>query len=180
MADVDQAVQFVLRQEDSRLTGVISTLPGDRGGATRFGLASKFHPELLAKGYYEVKDGVPTIPHDEALAIAKSYYRDEYASPLRLAQIGSQDVSNRLLSFAINEGVPEAAMLAQRALISLSFPLKDDGKVGPITLKAINCCHASDFIAAESKTQVAFYEQMVIDHPNLMPYREQFLSRART
>ena len=50
MADVDKAVQFVLGLEDARLKGDVTTLPGDRGGATRFGLASASHPDLVADG----------------------------------------------------------------------------------------------------------------------------------
>jgi lysozyme family protein len=132
MADTATAVQFVLRQEDSRLTGEITTLKGDRGGRTRFGLAERFHLDLVKRGYYDIgEDGEPVIPHDEALEIADQVYEEQYASALSLPFVESQDVANRLLSFAINEGPAEGIAVAQKACNALGCSLASTGSSGP-------------------------------------------------
>jgi hypothetical protein len=50
MADAQAAIDFVTRQEDSTLSGVITNASANRGGLTHFGLCEKWHPELTAKG----------------------------------------------------------------------------------------------------------------------------------
>ena len=160
MADTEQSVQFVLRLEDSRLSGEITTLPGDRGGATRFGLASRFHPGLVESGYFEMDGDAPKIPHDEALAIAEKTYEEQYAAPLQLVEIKSQDVANRLLSFAVNEGATEAVAIAQLAAGSLGTRITVDGVIGPVTLAAINAVEPDSLIREIRYAQRAFYQTL--------------------
>src|SRR6185437_7955591 len=98
MADVLQAVTFVLRQEDSELTGKVTENKTDKGGRTRFGVAEIFHPNLPFLGFYD------TLPYKEALQLAYQTYIEEYVNPLQLDKISDQEVANALLSFAVNEG----------------------------------------------------------------------------
>jgi lysozyme family protein len=178
MEDTEQAVQFVLRQEDARLSGDVTTIPGDRGGPTRFGLASKFHPDLVEQGFYELVDGEPKIPHDEALAIADQVYAEQYAAPLALDQVRSQEIANRLLSFAINEGPAEAITLAQRACKALGCTIADDGKMGPATIRALNSLDPAAWLAANRVQQEAFYRHLVATQPRLLPELQGLLNRA--
>jgi lysozyme family protein len=178
MADVNKAVQFVLGQEDARLTGDVTTLPGDRGGRTRFGLASKFHPELVEKGYYEVENGKPKIPHDEALAIAERTLSEDYALKVGIDKITDQNVANRVLSFAINEGPGEATAILQKALNSLGAKLAADGRPGPATLETINAADPAQLIAALRSFERQFYTHLVSVRPELMPEYHGLLNRA--
>jgi hypothetical protein len=50
MSSIDVAIQFVVRQEDARMTGSVPTLPGDRGG--RPGLAS---PRTSTRSAFSVR-----------------------------------------------------------------------------------------------------------------------------
>lgn len=177
MADLKKAVDFVLHQEDSRLTGAITTLPGDRGGPTRFGIASRFHPELVEQGFFE-QDDAPKIPHDAALAIAEGVYGSEYGAHLMLDEIESQDVANRLLSFAVNEGPREAVAIAQRACSSLGKWLADDGRMGPATVAAINSCEPEAWLAANRTFQEAFYRHLVAIRPAMLPELQGLINRA--
>lgn len=127
MADVERAIQFVLRQEDSRMSGVITNNPDDHGGRTRFGIAEHAHPELTASGFFD------TMPYGEALSTAIGVYQQKYAQPLRLALIESQGVATALLSFAVVEGVISSIRFAQRAC-----GVTEDGVFGPLTLQAVN------------------------------------------
>lgn len=179
MADTATAVQFVLRQEDSRLTGDITTLKGDRGGRTRFGLAERFHPDLVKSGYYDLgEDGEPVVPHDEALTTADQVYEEQYASALSLSALSSQDVANRLLSFSINEGPAEGIAIAQKACNALGCSLDVDGKVGPATLKALNSLDPDKWIAANRLQQEAFYRHLVQVRPEMLPLLNGLINRA--
>lgn len=179
MADTATAVQFVLRLEDSRLTGAITTLKGDRGGRTRFGLAERFHPDLVKRGYYDIgEDGEPVVPHDEALTIAEGVYEEQYASGLALDRIESQDVANRLLSFAINEGPGEGIAVAQKACNALGCSLDVDGKLGPATLNALNALDPEQWIAANRIQQENFYRHLVQVRPEMAHLLNGLLNRA--
>lgn len=179
MADVKEAIDFTVRQEDSGFTGAIVALPGDRGGRTRFGLAERFHPDLVRSGYYDLDEaGEPTVLHDAALAIAEQVYADEYAAKLCLDGIESQEIANRLLSFAVNEGPHEAVVLAQRACQALACAIVDDGLMGPATVAAVNSLDPDKWVRANRALQEAFYRHLVATQPNLMPYLHGLLGRA--
>lgn len=180
MADTTQAVQFVLRQEDSRLSGEITTIPGDTGGATRFGVASRFHHDLVAKQYFDKNaDGTPVIANDLALAIAEELYEEQYGAKIQLAEIVDQDVANRVLSFAINEGPPQAVKIVQKALNSLGYFLAEDGEVGKATLDAINTAQPEKLIDAVRTFQAQFYVNLVAERPALRPVLQGLLNRAK-
>jgi len=179
MADITQAVEFVLHQEDARLSGAITTLPGDRGGPTRFGLASRFHPDLVKQGYFSLnEDGSPEIPHDDALAIAEAVYAEQYGTCLQIDQIASQDIADRLLSFAINEGPHEAVTLAQRACADCGHPTTVDGLMGPNTVAALNACDPDQWRQANAARQAQFYRNLVAARPAMLPELAGLLNRA--
>ncbi len=178
MADIETAVQFVLHQEDERLSGDVTTLPGDRGGPTRFGIASAFHPELVAEHYFDVVDGEPVVPNDEALAIAEKVYAESYAAPLNLDEVEDQNVANRMLSFAINESPREAIVILQKALNSLGYWLAVDGVVGHHTLFAINSTQPDALINALRAFEAQFYRDLVAARPEMKPLLQGLLNRA--
>ena len=109
MADIQQATDVVLRQEDSRMSGVITTIPGDSGGRTRFGIAERWHPELTATGFFT------TMPTAEALKVAEGVYA-ALAKPQVLTNcnaaifVNSQDV---LVVDAHSKPSAAAALIAQ-------------------------------------------------------------------
>jgi len=70
VSDPNAAIRFVLKQEDSTLSGVITNESGDAGGLTRFGLCAKWHPELVAAGFYDV-----TMDTATALPLAETAYQ---------------------------------------------------------------------------------------------------------
>ena len=79
MSNPTQSIDFVLRQEDSTLSGIITNEANDAGGLTRFGLCAKWHPELVAAGFYQVAMDTAT-----ALNEAEVAYANAYATPLLL------------------------------------------------------------------------------------------------
>ncbi|MHB8303620.1 MAG: putative peptidoglycan-binding domain-containing protein [Acidobacteriaceae bacterium] len=162
MADVDAAIDFVMHQEDPEMTGSVTTLPGDAGGATRYGIASKFHPGLVAKGFFS-----PSMPNSEALSVAVNLYKLDYAAPMLLLGVFSQDVANHMLSFAVNDGVNKGTLLLQWAINQLMpNAVKADGIMGAKTLDAANRCMEISLLNALRLQEIEFH--VSLDEPEFL------------
>lgn len=130
MADFKAAFAFVLQHEDSTCSGKVTV---DAGGRTRFGIAEKFHPDLTEEFF--------SGPAEDALAEAEKIEEREYWDAMRLAEVENQNVANKLFDMAVNMGVRQAAVYAQRAANALAVVgarVTEDGVIGPRTLAAIN------------------------------------------
>jgi len=104
MAEFKSAFEFVMNHEDPHRTGKVTE---DAGGRTRFGIAQKFHPELPEEFF--------TGPAENALKQAEEILRRDYWQPMRLDEINNQNVANKLFDMAVNMGVHQAGVYAQRA-----------------------------------------------------------------
>ena len=155
MSDVNAAIQFVLRQEDGRMTGVITNTPGDRGGRTRWGVAETSHPELAASGFYS------SMPTAASLVVAESVYKRAYADPVMLDKINDQRLANAVLSFAINEGPGTAVRVLQQAM---AMPV--DGAMGLHTIAAVNAIEPTTLLARLGVSQKAHYAAIVAANPS--------------
>jgi lysozyme family protein len=105
MSTFTLAFNFVMNHEDPHRTGKVTE---DAGGRTRFGIAAKFHPELPESFF--------TGPADAALKTAEEILRRDYWEPMRLAELLDQKLANKLFDMAVNMGVHQAAVYAQRAV----------------------------------------------------------------
>lgn len=173
MADAKQAIEFVMRQEDAMLSGVITNRPGDRGGLTRFGLTARWHPELQAEGFFSiaaVENGkiIPRMKASEAFALAEQAYKEEYADPLALASINSQAVAVALLSLAVLEGKPEAVTLLQKAILAVTpgAVMVVDGLIGPRTLALVNAADPAKLRDTLVSFGRAYYEHLAMVVPS--------------
>jgi lysozyme family protein len=126
-ANVKIAIEAVLREEDSTLSGVIVNTPGDTGKMTRFGLASRWHPELRSTTFYG------TMSTADALQVAVNILNLQYAEPMKIGQIADQAIATKLLSLGVNAGTHVAVSILQRAV---NIPV--DGEMGPLTIGALN------------------------------------------
>ena len=137
MADFSPAFQFVMQHEDAARSGKVTV---DAGGRTRFGIAEKFHPDLPGEFF--------TGPAEDALKVAEEIMRRDYWDRMRLSEIASQNLANKLFDMAVNMGVHQAGVYAQRAVNGLlagrapasgaALRLVEDGVIGERTLSAIN------------------------------------------
>lgn len=168
MADVETAIAYVLRQEDSTLSGVITNTVSDRGGRTRFGVAESAHPELTSSGFYG------TMPVPQALTVAKQLYKEAYANRLHLATVANQQVANALLSFAINQGVKTAVECFQKTL-----GVVVDGNLGPATLVAINTLTPEILLGKLETVEGEHYLKLIGEHPEQNRFRNGWLYRVK-
>src|SRR5258708_37023419 len=93
MSDFKEAFDFTMKQEDARLSGVVTV---DAGGRTRFGIAQKFHPDLPESFF----DG----PTEDALARSEEIYKHDYWDPMRLGEIQDQNPPHKMTDKGINKG----------------------------------------------------------------------------
>ena len=169
MANFDEALTFVLRNEDPHLTGVVTE---DSGRRTRFGVAERFHPDL--------GDNFYLAPRDIALDKARDIYRYDYWRAIRGDEIGDQPVGTKLLDMAVNMGVRQAIVLCQRALnAGAKIRLAEDGVIGQHTLSAINECVAEELLRHLRDACAAFYRHVAAVRPEAQVYLRGWLARAR-
>lgn len=139
MADFQPALESVLKYE-----GGYSTDPDDPGGETYRGISRRYHPDWI--GWRDI--AVANITHkpidDRALdGAVEGFYRTMYWDRFQGDRIPDQALADELMDQAVNLGVTRAVDHLQRALNALNnqqrrWPDMDrDGKLGPVTLKAI-------------------------------------------
>ena len=169
MANFDEAITFVLRNEDPHLRGVVTE---DSGGRTRFGIAERFHPELGEEFY--------TGSSDVALEVAREIYRNEYWREVHGDEIADQRIATKLLDMAVNIGVRQAVVLCRRALNAVQERCAvEDGVCGPQTLAAINSIDAGLLLASLCDACAAFYQHLAAVRPEAQRYLHGWLNRAK-
>ena len=176
MADVEMALLVVLRQEDAELSGAISDTHGDLGGKTRFGIASKFHPELLAGTFYTTMSAIA------ALQEAKGILAEQYAAPLALGDIKSQQIADGLLSFAVVAG-PVTAVSALQQAVNMVFasghgPLEQDGVMGVRTLDAVNGSQEVSLLDNFRLQMIEHYKDICQRDPSQLKFLCGWINRA--
>jgi lysozyme family protein len=165
MADVEAAIQYVLHQEDATLSGVVTqTADGKR---TRFGIDEHFHPELASCLFYDSMGSMA------ALKIAEGIYARQYCDPLCIAEISDQQVANKLLSLGVNCGIGPAAKMLQDAL-----EVPGDGRIGPLTLDALDRAQPSVVLSRVRELAVEHYEDLIHKDQSLAVFRTGWLRRA--
>lgn len=165
MADIQIAINYVLRFEDATLSGVITTAPD--GKRTRFGVDEHFHPELTNSLFYT------TMGATAALQVAIGIYERDYCQPLCIEQIADQEVANKLLSLGVNCGVVPAARMLQEAV-----GVCGDGRIGPITLDAVDRAYPAELLGRLRELATAHYEALIDRNPSLECYKAGWLRRA--
>jgi hypothetical protein len=164
MADFKHAFANTMKFEDAHRSGEVTV---DAGGRTRFGIAEKFHPELPEEFF--------TGPAEAALAEAGKIEEAGYWNALRLGEIRSQAVADKLFDMAVNMGVHQAAVLAQRAANGLlhaaakpglpATSVVEDGDVGAKTLAAINTLDPASYVQALRDLSAELYRHIAGVNP---------------
>ena len=131
----DEAFEALLRAE-----GGYSDHPADPGGATRFGVTQAV---ARSEGY---KGDMREYP----LSDAKRVYRKRYWTALRLEEV-PPSIRFDLFDAAVNSGTAQAIKWAQRIL-----QIPDDGKVGPVTIQALNTVNVNKFLAKYNAARLHF------------------------
>jgi lysozyme family protein len=174
VADLSQAFAFVMRHEDSTLSGVVET--DNDGGKVRLGVNSKSHPRALSDGFYE-------MPLDQALVYAMDLFKYDYWSAVCGYTIPDQRSANQVADLAFNCGTHEAVKILQRAA-NYCLPTRSlilvDGEIGPRTLGAvIEVANRSpqELLAAIKQYGEQYYRDLARRKPADAKYLNAWLSR---
>ena len=165
MANFSNICEWVLRIEDSTLSGKVVNLM-DGQGLTRFGIGQAAHPELQADFY--------TLPVANALPIAEGVYRAQYWNRFMGDQIFDDGVASCLLSFSINDGTQREISLLQQVL---GFTVID-GIMGPVTLSAANKMPPVTLAASLRAAQASFYKMLIAKQPTDARFEDGWMRRA--
>lgn len=165
MAEFQPICEWVLRQEDSTLSGRVVNL-GDGVGLTRFGVAQNAHPDLSADFY--------TTDRTSALQQAELIYEQQYWNRFMGDYITDVGVASCLLSFAINDGTAREVKMVQEC-VGVSV----DGIMGASTLQHINAYNPQMLAAALRAAQADFYRAIYASNPaKYGPFINGWLARA--
>lgn len=104
---------------------------------TKFGIAANTYPDL----------DIENLTRDEAIEI----YRRDFWNACRCDDMPWQ-VSFQVLDSAVNHGIFRTKMLLQEAV-----RVKVDGRIGPVTLQAIQCMDPADLLLRFCAARIRFY-----------------------
>jgi lysozyme family protein len=99
--------------------------PDDPGGETIYGIARNYWPQYWRKG-------TPTVD------MAKVFYATQFWGPLRCEEYASDPVALEIFDTSVNLGITTGVEVAQNACIVLGQDIAADGRLGPVTVGAIN------------------------------------------
>lgn len=106
--------------------GGYSNHKDDPGGETKWGISKRSYPSLDIKNL--------------TVLDACEIYKRDYLEPLRWREY-HEGVGFQLLDLAVNSGVRQAIKLLQKAIA-----VKQDGIIGPNTIRRLNSLSESDLI----------------------------------
>lgn len=164
MADFEKCIDWVLRFEDSTLSGKVVVLK-DGAGRTRFGITEKNHPTLPPDFF--------TTDAATALEMAKATYRAEEWHQICGDILASDEVAATLLSFAINDGERFEAKVFQRILGATP-----DGVIGSQTVGKANLQDGPTLAAQLRVAQADHYRALAASRPEEQQYLNGWLHRA--
>lgn len=125
--------------------------PQDPGGRTAYGITQRVYDDWRGEQGLPVRD-VWFIVEPEIEAI----YRMLYWNACRCDELPA-GVDYAILDLAVNSGVNRAARFLQRAV-----GVPDDGKIGPVTLAAVNAKPPCQTITAITQARLAFLTQLTL------------------
>jgi lysozyme family protein len=114
--------------------------PRDPGGETKFGISKRSYPNLDIKNMTSED--------------AKRIYRRDFWERAR-ADLYDGAIGFQLFDAAVNSGIGNAVRFLQRAV-----GVADDGKIGPITVSAINSHSVTDVLARFNGERLMFYTKL--------------------
>ena len=180
----------------------------DPGGATNHGISLRFLRERIEDGDMDGfmdgdidRDGdidaedIKGLSKDKALELYKKHFWDD----INLSEIKQPFMAVKMFDMAVNMGERAATRIMQRAVNSILItwnptpklhPLVVDGKLGPITIQAINMIPTSDpdtereyarvYREHVVQEQIEFYRHLVEQRPSLQPFLSGWENRARS
>jgi lysozyme family protein len=179
MSSFERAIPIVLVHEGGYVND-----PADPGGATNFGVSLryliscgglKFHPELDLNhdGKLDYLD-IRAMSKDQAVAV----YRRDWWDAEHYGNIADDDCATKVFDLSVNMGHIRAHKLAQTACRACGQNILPDGKLGPLSIAAINHCEPLCFLFHIRDNAALFYRSLAARNPKLSKFLPGWLRRA--
>lgn len=147
------------------LEGGYSNDPNDAGGETNWGISKRAYPHLDIKNLTK--------------AHAKLIYYTDYWLKISLDKVKDKLIAIEIFEAGVNLGISKAVFNAQRGLNFLGSNLKQDGVMGPVTLKVINnYLHRDALLKCLNGLQFMHYLLLVENNPSQKIYARGWLRRV--
>lgn len=125
---------------------------------------------------------IQALPQKMRGGAIANFYESVFWNPMHFAQIDSQDLANRVMDCAVNEGANTSVEILQEsanALLGATVPrLRVDGLLGPFTLTAVNYCALGAILNEFRQQRVARYKALAAKDPDLAKDLAGFEARA--
>jgi lysozyme family protein len=175
VADLLQSFSYTMKFEDAQLSGIITKDPtkSDPNAVARFGINSAANPQAVRDGFYEMST-------EAALQYSQDVFKYDYFSPCCGYQITDQNVANKFIDLAFNEGRTQATKILQRAInYVIAGPVAIDGQIGQHTLDAIKACDPVELLAAIKDKARDFYVALASANPEMKNDLADWLVRVQ-
>lgn len=164
MPDYRDAINKVLQHE-----GGFVNNPLDKGGPTNFGVTQATYSAFI--GHPATIEEIKSMPIGNAITI----YKKNYWDVIQGDKIKQYAIAAAIFDQAINRGHVAAVKQAQRVL-----GLTQDGKMGPVTLAAINATPDTSFIPKYIAESITAYKTIVANNPSQAVFLTGWLNRAES
>lgn len=167
MANFNESYDILKKHEGGYVSAATALKIKDSGGETYKGVARNYNPDW--KGWaivdaYKAKNGIPKhgsyIPSPELDYHVKTISKIKYWDVVKLDNVKDQSIANLLMDIAFGSGPSIAAKSVQRVL-----KLKADGKVGPITVEAINKANPNTLLTNLINYRTSWLKEHLKDEP---------------
>lgn len=166
-ATFEQAIPVILEHE-----GGLADDPRDPGGLTNMGITLATFRAY--RGPQASGDELRALTRAEACTIYRDLWWEKYAYGRLVDQVNA----TKLFDCAVNTGATRAHRLAQEAANLVGAALVIDGIFGDRTAAAINASDPKEWLRAMCHRQMAFYQDLVDEKPQLAVFRSNWLRRG--
>jgi lysozyme family protein len=157
MGDFNKAILITLAKEGG---AKFTDIPGDNGGATKYGISQAAYPNLDIRNLTEVQ--------------AREIYKRDYWDRVRGDEIKSQLIAENIFDTAVNMGVRTTSRLVQTLLDIVPA----DGVIGSASLGVINKQDEQSFLAHFTLLKVGYYANICNKNRSQSKFLLGWINRA--
>jgi lysozyme family protein len=153
----EKALKIILLHEGGYVND-----PDDPGGETNFGISKRAYPNVDIKNLTEQEAG--------------RIYKKDYWEVAKCDQIENAQIAVHVFDMAVNAGVKRSVELLQRAVGTIV-----DGRIGPMTLKAVNGHpRQSELVWRYKYERVCHYARIAGKNTKLAKFLNGWISRVES
>jgi|SRR6185312_9942311 len=165
-----EAIPHVFEHE-----GGYNNVKSDLGGATNWGVSLRFlksiNKDIDGDGDVDYLDIQKLSKEDATEIYYNNFWKPFYDKLPRL-------LASKVFDTGINVGVGKAAIILQRALVSLGSKITVDGAVGNATLQEVSKCQEEAILDAYSLAQKNYYDAVIKANPEQIKFKSGWYNRA--